>query len=123
MSYIFQPLAQSSFAVKIPEEAENFKGTVMVEAYDWAGNCREEIRTVRRYSSLPVTTNMMSFFKPLDYFKWAKELDIVSWDCYGDWHSQNQDDIELAVWGAAYHSIMRSMKKAPISEPTTNQRM
>lgn len=42
---IFQPQAQSSFAIKIPDEAENFKGTVMVEAYDWAGNCREEIHS------------------------------------------------------------------------------
>ena len=47
--------------------------------------CREEIKVVRSHSTLPVTTNMMGFFKPLDYFKWAKELDIVSWDCYPDW--------------------------------------
>ncbi|WP_413409823.1 beta-galactosidase [Paenibacillus amylolyticus] len=29
-----------------------------------------------------VTTNLMGFFKQLDYFKWAKYLDIVSWDSY-----------------------------------------
>ena len=29
-----------------------------------------------------VTTNLMGFFKPLDYSKWAKEMDFVSWDNY-----------------------------------------
>ena len=29
-----------------------------------------------------VTTNLMGTFKGLDYFKWAKEMDIVSWDNY-----------------------------------------
>ncbi|MCM3173522.1 beta-galactosidase [Paenibacillus sp. MER 99-2] len=29
-----------------------------------------------------VTTNLMGFFKQLDYFKWAKYMDIVSWDSY-----------------------------------------
>ncbi len=31
---------------------------------------------------IPVTTNFMEFFKPLDYHKWAKELDFVCWDSY-----------------------------------------
>ncbi len=29
-----------------------------------------------------ITTNLMGFYKPLDYFKWAKHMDIVSWDNY-----------------------------------------
>ena len=29
-----------------------------------------------------VTTNLMGTFKGLDYFKWAKEMDVVSWDNY-----------------------------------------
>ncbi len=29
-----------------------------------------------------ITTNLMGFYKPLDYFKWAKEMDFVSWDNY-----------------------------------------
>ena len=31
---------------------------------------------------IPVTTNFMGFFKPLDYFAWAKEMDLVSNDHY-----------------------------------------
>lgn len=74
--------------------------------------CKEEIKAVRQYSDLPVTTNMMGFFKPLNYFEWAKELDFISWDSYPDWHS-SPDEIDVAVGTAAYHNIMRSLKKAP----------
>ena len=31
-----------------------------------------------------MTTNFMGFFKPLDYFAWASELDVVSTDNYVD---------------------------------------
>lgn len=74
--------------------------------------CKEEIRTVRCYSDRPVTTNMMGFFKPLDYFKWAKEMDIAAWDCYPDWHS-GSDELETAAGAAAAHSLTRSLKKSP----------
>ena len=33
---------------------------------------------------VPVTTNLMGFYKPLDYFAWAPHLDVVSWDSYPD---------------------------------------
>ena len=33
---------------------------------------------------LPVTTNFMSFHRPLDYWKFAASEDIVSFDCYPD---------------------------------------
>ncbi len=58
--------------------------------------CKEEIRTVRSYSALLVTTNLMAFFRPLDYFQWAKVLDFVSWDCYPDWHS-GADELDTAA--------------------------
>ncbi|MDE7415612.1 MAG: beta-galactosidase [Lachnospiraceae bacterium] len=73
--------------------------------------CKEEIKAVRSHSSLPVTTNMMEFFKSLNYFKWAKELDIVSWDSYPDWHS-GADELQTAARAAAAHSLMRSLKKS-----------
>lgn len=31
---------------------------------------------------IPVTTNLMGFYKPLDYQKWGKEMDFISWDNY-----------------------------------------
>lgn len=33
---------------------------------------------------IPLSTNFMGFFKPLNYFEWAKEVDIVTWDSYPD---------------------------------------
>ena len=31
---------------------------------------------------IPITTNLMGTFKPLNYHEWAKSMDVVSWDCY-----------------------------------------
>ena len=31
---------------------------------------------------IPITTNLMGFYKPLDYKMWAKYMDVVSWDNY-----------------------------------------
>ncbi len=70
---------------------------------------KEEIRTVRSYSALPITTNLMAFFRPLDYFQWSKEFDFVSWDCYPDWHS-GADELQTAAEAAASHSLVRSLK-------------
>ncbi|WP_018883556.1 beta-galactosidase [Paenibacillus massiliensis] len=36
----------------------------------------------RRIPDSIITTNLMGFYKELDYFKWAQHLDIVSWDSY-----------------------------------------
>ncbi|MDO3410750.1 beta-galactosidase [Saccharibacillus sp. CPCC 101409] len=50
-----------------------------------------------------VTTNLMGFFKQLDYFKWAKELDIVSWD--------NYPGLQTPVsFTAMAHDLMRGLK-------------
>jgi beta-galactosidase len=43
---------------------------------------RAEAAILRAHSDQPVTTNFMSFFKPLDYFGWAPEMDVVSNDHY-----------------------------------------
>ena len=73
---------------------------------------KEEIKTVRLYSDRPVTTNMMAFYRPFNYMKWAKEFDIISWDNYPDWHSQ-ADELEIAAEISAQHSYFRTMKGKP----------
>lgn len=47
-------------------------------------NCyRAEAAILREVTpNVPITTNMMGAFKPLNYHAWAKEVDVVSWDCY-----------------------------------------
>lgn len=71
-----------------------------------------EIASVREYSDLPATTNFMFFFQALDYFRMQEGLDVVSWDSYPFWHKE-KDETPVAVKAAAYHSMMRSLKKKP----------
>jgi len=60
---------------------------------------------VREFSPhLPITTNLMGTCKPVDYHKWAKEMDIVSWDCYP---GRGAPPFEIAF----QHSVMRGLKE------------
>ena len=46
-------------------------------------NFKMEKEAIRKFDKeTPITTNMMGTFKGLDYFKWAKEIDVISWDNY-----------------------------------------
>ncbi|NBD26249.1 beta-galactosidase [Paenibacillus glycinis] len=59
---------------------------------------------IRRHTpEVPITTNLMGTYKPLDYFKWAKEMDIVSWD--------NYPGMDTPVsFTAMTHDLMRGLK-------------
>ena len=73
---------------------------------------RWEIKAVRDAgSSLPVTANLMYYFDGLDYFKMAKDIDVVSWDTYPTWGKK--EDIAIARDNAMCHDLMRSLKKKP----------
>lgn len=64
-----------------------------------------ELKVIREMTpSIPVTTNFMGTFKPLDYFKWAKHLDVISWDHYPGL-------ADGPYKGAMLHDLMRSLKK------------
>lgn len=53
--------------------------------------------------NIPVTTNLMGLYPELDYFKWAKEMDVVSWD--------NYPSIDTPVsMTAMTHDLMRGLK-------------
>ncbi|NGO71392.1 beta-galactosidase [Streptomyces sp. SB3404] len=52
----------------------------------------------------PVTTNFMSMFKPLDYWTWAAEEDLVSDDAYPD-----PADPRAQVNAALHYDLMRSL--------------
>lgn len=52
---------------------------------------------------IQVTTNLMGWYKPLDYMKWAKEMDFVSWDNYPGFYTKISDT-------AAVHDTMRGLK-------------
>lgn len=40
----------------------------------------EELKSVT--PNIPITTNLMGTYPELDYFKWAKYMDVISWDNY-----------------------------------------
>ena len=52
---------------------------------------------------VPVTTNLMGTFKSLDYFRWAREMDVVSWDSYPSLDTPVSDI-------AMRHDLMRGLK-------------
>ena len=73
---------------------------------------KNEIEAIREGgSTLPVTTNLMYYFDQLNYFRIAKELDIVSWDTYPTWRKKPL--AVTALDNAMYHDLMRSLKKKP----------
>ena len=80
-------------------------------------NYKMERDVIRQYDKeTPITTNLMGTYKLLDYFKWAKEMDIVSWDNYPAYNTP---------WSltAMTHDLMRGLKDAPfmLMEQTPSQ--
>lgn len=65
----------------------------------------EERDAIKKYTpDIPVTTNLMGFYKSLDYHKWAKEMDFVSWDNYP---MPEEDPASVAM----SHDLMRGIGK------------
>ncbi|MBL1125059.1 beta-galactosidase [Streptococcus suis] len=67
-------------------------------------NFKAERDTIRVYNQdVPVTTNLMGAYKPLDYFKFAEEMDIISWDNYPSYNTP-------VSYTAMVHDLMRGLK-------------
>jgi beta-galactosidase len=66
-------------------------------------NFVDEKAAIRESSSVPVTTNFMGMYRPLDYHRWAPHLDFVAWDNYppDDW---------TPAWMGLMHDLMRGLK-------------
>lgn len=73
---------------------------------------------IREYDTgTPITTNLMGTFKDLDYFEWAKEMDVVSWDNYPGMDTPPS-------YTAMRHDLMRGIgggKPFMLMEQTPNQ--
>ena len=66
---------------------------------------------------IKITTNFMGgnpddehVFFDLDYQKFAEHVDIVSWDSYPSWRTDNKSSGQLAMNTAAMNDVMRSLK-------------
>jgi beta-galactosidase len=64
-------------------------------------NERDILRAIT--PDIPITTNLMGAYKPIDYRKFAQEMDVVSWDCYPN---PNQTAGEIAFM----HDTHRGLK-------------
>jgi beta-galactosidase len=91
----------------------NGEGAIQALKLDWQRfqsdsllNCyRAEAAILREVTpDVPITTNLMGTFFPLNYREWAKEMDIVSWDNYPGPH-----DPPASV--AFTHTLMRGLRE------------
>lgn len=75
-----------------------FQSDSLLECY------RIEYEAIKQHTPhLPVTTNMMGTYPELDYFAWAKYMDVISWD--------NYPSLTTPVsYTAMVHDLMRGLK-------------
>lgn len=71
---------------------------------------KSEIKPLKEITpNIPVTTNFMGTYPGLDYWRMADAVDVVSWDNYPVWHS-NEPDWVTASRNGFVHDINRSLK-------------
>jgi len=69
-----------------------------------------EIKPLRELTpGVPVTANFMGLFSGLNYWEFARHMDVVSWDNYPAWHRPG-GDVTLAADIAFVHNAYRCMK-------------
>lgn len=74
---------------------------------------RHEIAAVKSVTpDIPVTTNFMGPYQPLDYHYMKDYVDVISWDSYPEWHSERGNVIEAYISGFA-HDLHRCLKQQP----------
>ena len=74
---------------------------------------RAEIEPLRTITpDIPITTNFMKPNVGLDYWEFARHVDVISWDSYPRWHSQT-DEYSITIATAFYHDLHRSYKQQP----------
>ena len=84
----------------------DWKRFVTHQTIDFMRNEMEPLRDLT--PDVPITTNFMGIYPGLNYFEMARELDVVSWDSYPPWHSD--DDACLASDIGFLHDLNRSLK-------------
>ncbi|WP_430540023.1 beta-galactosidase [Neobacillus drentensis] len=76
-----------------------FNSDSLLECY------KDEYKVIKEITPhIPITTNLMGLYKPLDYQKWAPYLDFISWDNY----PSNDDPYSRT---AMSHDLMRGLKQ------------
>ncbi len=72
----------------------------------WVKYQKMQIDIIKKYTSLPITHNLMGHFSDIDYYDLSKDLDFVSWDNYPDnqWGGSEYEYVSMA------HETMRGVK-------------
>ena len=102
------PIGDSFSALEL-----DWKRFVTEQTTDFMEN---EIKAIRKYSSLPVTTNFMEGYPAHNYNVMVRAVDVVSWDAYPLWHNSDTNDghLNAAIDTAILHDYFRALKKQPI---------
>ncbi|MFT4307237.1 MAG: beta-galactosidase [Microbacterium sp.] len=97
--------------VGVPAQAPTFRNPTQLIDFDRFSSdalldlFRMEKRIIRGHSPhVPVTTNFIGLFKDADYWRWAREMDVVSDDLYPD-----PADPRSHIAAAAARDLMRSL--------------
>jgi beta-galactosidase len=97
---ILPPRSAPTFANPTQQlDFRRFSSDALLELYEME---KEILR--RATPDVPITTNFMGFFKPVDYWKWAPREDLVSNDSYPD-----PSDPEAHIGAAMARDLMRSL--------------
>lgn len=90
--------AERSMFQGISLDYKRFNSDSMLNCY------RMEYDAIKKITpNIPVTTNLMGFYRPLDYQKWAKYLDFASWDNYPSYN-------DSVAQNAMNHDLIRGLK-------------
>jgi beta-galactosidase len=97
---ILPPRSAPTFANPTQQlDFRRFSSDALLELYEMEKEILREATP-----DVPITTNFMGFFKPVDYWKWAEREDVVSDDSYPD-----PSDPEAHIGAAMSRDLMRSL--------------
>jgi beta-galactosidase len=97
---ILPPRSAPTFANPTQQlDFRRFSSDALLELYEMEKEILREATP-----DIPITTNFMGFFKPVDYWKWAPREDLVSDDSYPD-----PSDPEAHIGAAMSRDLMRSL--------------
>jgi beta-galactosidase len=97
---ILPPRSAPTFANPTQQlDFRRFSSDALLELYEME---KEILRQAT--PEIPITTNFMGFFKPVDYWKWAPREDLISDDSYPD-----PSDPEAHIGAAMSRDLMRSL--------------
>ncbi len=103
------------------EEIEPVDNSVHGLMLDWARFTSDqtldfflaESEPLRRITpAVPITTNFMMPDVGLDYWKFARHVDVACWDSYPRWHVDGNDET-VGARTAFFHDLNRSFKGKP----------